>query len=188
MHGFSDSIFVHDVERKFKVFWVFIDMEILKTPFFQKLFSFLQQSTFIEKKITFVRFIGPTMYHAENAVSLSWNIYPQRVHINTCYNMIVKEITALFNSYFDGELIKYTANSGEIYDQRVKSFLIRKAELFESYWYEIESFVYIRVMIEKSLDEKVAHALSEWISVDIDIVQRSPWFSENVKKAPSNLS
>ena len=122
-----------------------------------------------------IHFTGPTFRNvAECNQTISYNIYPEETIIESIWN----ELSALLKEKFKklslhGEVIFYRGSTGEILDQGKEYFKILKANHFECYLYEPESFLYVRLLHEfDPLQNK------KWISIDFDYVFKSAWFAE----------
>ena len=121
-----------------------------------------------------VNIIGPTFHNRENNITLSYNIHPLEFDIdqlwNICYNFLEKKFKELSKT---GEVIMYETTKGAILDQGVEYFKVKKANIFECYIYEPESFIYLRILQEYDLLQK-----KQWISIDVDGIEQSAWFEE----------
>ena len=111
----------------------------------------------------------------QNNVIVTWNIFPDS---SDTINGILKDIKDLINQEmnkgYDGEVLKYDINSGQIFDAGVEAFLILEGFSWDLYLYKPETFIYIRLLHESRLDKEK----DQWISVDIDIINNSAWFRD----------
>ena len=73
----------------------------------------------------------------------------------------------------NGENIIVRGENGSIFDMKEKEAEIKKAFYVECYCYDCLSAYFIRVWHEKALFME-----KEWISVDIDEIKQSLWFSD----------
>jgi len=74
----------------------------------------------------------------------------------------------------NGENIIVRGENGSIFDMKEKEAEIKKAFYVECYCYDCLSAYFIRVWHEKALFME-----KEWISVDIDEIKQSLWFSDD---------
>ncbi|WP_455139915.1 hypothetical protein [Candidatus Hodarchaeum mangrovi] len=112
---------------------------------------------------------------SHNNIIVTWNIFPSSTHIGIYTNL--QEIISknLFN--INGEILSYNITEGLITDHThhtFNEFLIHQGSNWDIYLYDPEIFIYIRLIIEsniKTVDKK-------WISLDIDVIEKSAWFLE----------
>ncbi len=62
---------------------------------------------------------------------------------------------------------------GKIIDSGKVSFVVKRAHIWECYFYEPELFLYLRLLEEKDPAKE-----KTWISMDFDLIKNSAWFVE----------
>jgi hypothetical protein len=127
---------------------------------------------------------GPTIREKDQNLTVSYNIYN-----NLSVNWM--KLTNLLELIFEGknlipkgEVITHLGLGGKIIDSGLQSFEVVKSKIWECYFYDPEEFLYVRVLWERDLQkkDKITDLNIEWISVDIDLVRDSAWFSEEPRK------
>ena len=97
-----------------------------------------------------VNVIGPTYHKRKNNLTMSYNIHPLETNIDElwdlCYSFLDNKFKDLSKT---GEVIIYASTQGSILDQGVEYFKVNKANIFECYIYEPESFIYARILQHK---------------------------------------
>ncbi|OLS26266.1 MAG: hypothetical protein HeimC3_10450 [Candidatus Heimdallarchaeota archaeon LC_3] len=128
---------------------------------------------------------GPTIYERNQHLAISYNIYNNLEANWFNLNEIIRNIFEINKSLPKGEIIIHNGNGGKIIDTGEIYFEIVKSKIWECYFYEKEDFLYLRVLWEKDLKitNKKIDNNKEWISLDIDLVFQSAWFSENKRKS-----
>ncbi|MFW9929378.1 MAG: hypothetical protein ACFFD1_08305 [Candidatus Thorarchaeota archaeon] len=119
---------------------------------------------------------GPSIRERNINVTLSYNFYS-----NLEQNWIILE--NILDSFFifnknlpEGEIIVHKGSSGKIFDTQVESFEVLKSKIYECYFYRNEDFLYVRLLWEREL--KKDGPKNQWLSLDIDLVKESAWFTE----------
>ena len=112
---------------------------------------------------------------SQNNIIVSWNIFPfsNQIEIFTTLQEIIS--TKLLNIH--GEILSYEIKDGFITDRTYdtfKDFLIHRGFNWDIYLYDPENFVYIRLIIESNVKKEE----NKWISLDIDVIEKSAWFLE----------
>lgn len=103
---------------------------------------------------------------------ITWNIYPEhQKDISDKFLTLQLIISRVLEQPLDGELIYSEIKKGFILDAGNKAFSINHGFTWDLYLYQLEVFVYIRLARESNLDNT-----SEWISIDIDLIENSAWF------------
>lgn len=126
---------------------------------------------------------GPTIYERNQQLSISFNIYDNLDNNWIKLNKSIQEILETNKTLPKGEIIIHNGTEGKIIDSGEIYFEIVKSRIWECYFYEKEDFLYLRILREKKIDEtEEKTSNSEWISLDIDLVFQSAWFSENKRK------
>lgn len=106
---------------------------------------------------------------------ITWNIFP--------YNQmdlgeILKDLNEIISSNLlripKSELIAYNIDQGKILDSGIEAFRIKSGFIYDLYIYDPEIFVYTRLLQEFRLNDQS----KQWISIDIDVVTNSAWFSD----------
>ncbi len=121
-----------------------------------------------------LKFTGPTYRRTANNYNISYNIYPEEENIDQTLDKLLELLKFEFKELAkNGEVIFYDTSQGKILDQGIEYFKVLKANLFECYVYEPESFLYARLLKEYDIIKK-----NKWISIDIDGIERSAWFVE----------
>lgn len=121
-----------------------------------------------------LKLTGPTYRKTENNITISYNIYPDEANIEQTWLVLFDLLHSTFQELSKiGEVIFYDTASGKILDQGIEYFTVLRANVFECYIYEPESFVYARLLEEFDKIKK-----NTWISIDIDGIERSAWFVE----------
>ena len=121
-----------------------------------------------------VNISGPTLRKRENNITLSYNIYPLETGIQELWTLLFNLLTVKFKELSkQGEVIIYSTTQGAILDQGIEYFKVLKANIFECYIYEPESFIYTRLLQEFDVLKK-----TQWISIDLDGIEQSAWFEE----------
>lgn len=105
-------------------------------------------------------------------ITLTWNIYPtEKISLSNLLLILVKTIETIFKS-IKGEVIQFNLSNGKIHDGGVQEFQISSGKIWEIYLYEPEIFIYLRLLLES----RITQPHENWISIDIDIVEKSAWF------------
>ncbi|MHA1167141.1 MAG: hypothetical protein ACTSP4_04705 [Candidatus Hodarchaeales archaeon] len=140
--------------------------------------GFLLECQRIVKKILISNLIstktGPSYKYRGSSHVLAWNFFfSTESDRKSFWDLLLNEINKNIIPAFSGssEVINHTGCTGSITDSGNKAFIITKSEIFEIYLYEEETFIYMRL-----LEEKDPESGKEWISLDIDLVERTPWF------------
>lgn len=121
-----------------------------------------------------IEFSGPSLRNRENNKTISYNIYPSANVFANTWELLESLLRQKFNDLSkSGEVINYTSEHGGIKDQGIEYFKVVKAILFECYIYEPESFIYARLLHEYDKTKN-----TEWISIDLDGIEKSAWFEE----------
>ena len=63
-------------------------------------------------------------------------------------------------------------------DTGMQEFQINFGESWDVYLYEPEIFVYIRLLLES----KIINPEERWISLDIDVINNSAWFDNEISR------
>lgn len=119
---------------------------------------------------------GPTLYHHENNWSVLFNVYPlHQDKTDMLLQRLIQTARQIATEFIgeNGEIIAAQVGMGEIRDQGHPYFEITRGQIFECYHYNLESFAYIRVFQENKLAET-----ESWISLDLDLLEKSAWFTE----------
>ncbi|MHA2224228.1 MAG: hypothetical protein ACXAC8_03425 [Candidatus Hodarchaeales archaeon] len=106
--------------------------------------------------------------------TVTWNIYPKD---GTQRDRLFQALSNTIDENLEelkGEIIRNKLTNGRILDRGVQEFEIIRGISWEIYLYEPETFIFIRLLNEMSLTP----LSKNWISIDIDIVEESAWFSE----------
>ena len=108
-----------------------------------------------------------------NNIIITWNVFPDPFHelndlLTNIRNIINKELKVLT----DGEILRYEISNGSIFDSGSEAFLIKGGFSWDIYLYEPETFIYVRLLHESQIN----HQGEEWISIDIDVINKSAWF------------
>lgn len=138
------------------------------TDFQKKIHEFL-------KSYKDLRYTGPTLREVQNNLTISYNIYPSLDILDDFYEKTSEIVLKILNKFsIHGELICYKGSEGEIIDQGIVAFNILKANHYEFYIYKSGSFIYCRLLKEFDPLQK-----KTWISIDLDIIEKSAWFKED---------
>ncbi|MHA2175479.1 MAG: hypothetical protein ACXAB2_13850 [Candidatus Hodarchaeales archaeon] len=104
---------------------------------------------------------------------VTWNIFPNgQVDLVKIFKDLNKIIYSKLVGIPKSELISYTIDEGRIHDTMVEAFFIKQGCNYDLYIYDLELFVYTRLLLESPSDN---HS-KEWISIDIDVINKSAWF------------
>lgn len=110
-----------------------------------------------------------------NNVIITWNVFPDS---SNELGAIFKDVQNIINQKLDklkkGEILQYEISNGHIVDSGSEAFLIKRGYSWDLYLYEPETFIYIRLLHESQINQWD----EEWISIDIDIVNKSAWFKD----------
>lgn len=122
---------------------------------------------------------GPTIREKYQNLTISYNIYD-----NLTENWL--EIKKILETIFEsknltplGEIITHNGSGGKIIDQGNLVFKVIKSNIWECYFYESETFLYIRLLWEQDFQKPER---KNWISLDIDLLGHSAWFNEASRK------
>jgi len=121
---------------------------------------------------------GPTLYNYEINWSVLLNVYPlHQDKMDAVLQRLIQIARQIAMEFIGekGEVITAQVGTGEIQDQGHPYFEIARGQIFECYHYDTEAFAYIRVFQEKKLA-----ANESWISLDMDFLEKSAWFSEKL--------
>jgi hypothetical protein len=122
---------------------------------------------------------GPTIREKNDNLTVSYNIY-NNLSINWSeIKKIVETILEAKDLTPLGEVITYNGTGGKIIDQGNFSFEVLRSKIWECYFYEPETFFYVRLLWEQDNQQKTT---KNWLSLDIDLVDNSAWFSEKSRK------
>ena len=117
---------------------------------------------------------GPTLRKINSNWSLGVNIFSTPDMLENTFNSLESEIQkALELVKQNSEIIQLDVKSGIIYDQAEPTIEILQGKYFEVYLYQEESFCYIRLIHERDSNKR------EWLSLDADYQEKSPWFTED---------
>ena len=117
---------------------------------------------------------GPTLRKRNSNWSLGVNIFPTPDMFDATFNVLENEIHTVLEKFENNsEIIQLDINSGIIYDQTEPTIEILQGKYFEIYLYQEESFCIIRLIHERDSRNK------EWLSLDADYQENSPWFTED---------
>ena len=106
--------------------------------------------------------------------TVTWNIYPNDgTQLERLFQVLSNTIDENLEE-LQGEIIRNKLTNGRILDMGVQEFEIIRGISWEIYLYKPETFIYIRLLNEVS----TTTLSKNWISIDIDIVEESAWFSE----------
>jgi hypothetical protein len=127
---------------------------------------------------------GPTIREKDQNLTVSYNIYN---NLSVNWAKLTKLLELIFegkNLIPKGEVITHLGSGGKIIDSGLRSFEVVRSKIWECYFYDPEEFMYVRALWERDLQkkDKVTDLDLEWISVDIDLVRDSAWFSEESRK------
>jgi len=112
---------------------------------------------------------------SHNNIIVSWNIFPFSALIEIYTNF--QEIITKNLLNIRGEILSYDIKEGSITDHThdtFKDFLIHQGTNWDVYLYDPEIFIYIRLIIESNIKK----GKDKWISLDIDVIEKSAWFLE----------
>lgn len=103
------------------------------------------------------------------------NIYPKKDHINSFFGDISEFIEEKLKERLkeDGEVQISKILSGKNIDLGIKQANILDGRYFEIYCYKCFSIVFLRIWLEEGIYVK-----KKWISVDMDELLKTPWFSD----------
>jgi hypothetical protein len=121
---------------------------------------------------------GPTLYRHEKNWSVLFNVYPlHQDQIEALVQRVVRTARQIATEFIGekGEIIAAQVGTGEIRDQGHPYFEIASGQIFECYHYDLEAFAYIRVF-----QEKKCAGTESWISLDMDFLEKSAWFTEKL--------
>ncbi|NHJ02790.1 MAG: hypothetical protein EAX86_11690 [Candidatus Heimdallarchaeota archaeon] len=138
-----------------------------------------QLVTIIESKIASFHYDRSRTHQVKkkqrnNNTIISWNIHPS---FETPLEYLIPELLNVIEAKLEeiqGEVIHFTITSGDISNTGYKEFKIISGHSWEIYLYSPETFIYLRLLLET----KKGHPEEKWISIDIDIVSESAWFTE----------
>jgi hypothetical protein len=104
---------------------------------------------------------------------ITWNIYPEaKIQLEDLFQIITKTIESSLKN-INGEIIYCTLTNGEIRDRGAQEFQIHKGRTWEIYLYDPETYIALRLFYES----RISHPQDKWLSIDIDIVEESAWFT-----------
>lgn len=112
---------------------------------------------------------GPTIRVIGQSKTLAYNFFLEE------RQELLKSLENAINSTLSGlkaEIISLKG-SGTIQDLGISAFQVLQAITWEVYLYDPEDFAYIRLFHEK--DPKKT---TEWVSLDVDYVEKSAWFHD----------
>jgi hypothetical protein len=121
---------------------------------------------------------GPTLYQHEKNWSVLLNVYPlHQAKTDALVQRVIRTARQIATEFIGekGEIIAAQVGTGEIRDQGQPYFEITRGQIFECYHYDFEAFAYIRVFQENKLAEN-----ESWISLDMDLLEKSAWFTEKL--------
>lgn len=107
-----------------------------------------------------------------NNIIVTWNIYSEdKPSLNKLFHVITDKIVQILEN-IEGENIHLVFNTGKIIDTGIQEFQVNFGESWDIYLYEPEIFIYIRLLLES----RIGKPKERWISLDIDVVNKSAWF------------
>ena len=134
----------------------------------EKMERIIQQTQFLPSTT------GPTHRKINSNWSLGVNIFSTPDMLENTFNSLESEIQkALELVKQNSEIIQLDVKSGIIYDQAEPTIEILQGKYFEVYLYQEESFCYVRLIHERDSNKR------EWLSLDADYQEKSPWFTED---------
>lgn len=151
----------------------------MTTKILQNLISQISTIARFDEKNT-----GPTIREKGRNLTVAFNIFNE-LNENWLKITNLLEITFEGKDLFPkGEVITHLGSGGKIIDSGLQSFEVIRSKIWECYFYDPEEFMYVRTLWEKDLQKKndLPNFQLEWISVDIDLVRESAWFSEEHRK------
>lgn len=113
---------------------------------------------------------GPTIKAIGQSKTLAYNLFLEE------RQELWKTLENTINSALSGlkaEIIRLKG-SGTILDLGISAFQVLQSLTWEVYLYDPEDFAYIRLFHEKDPERG-----TEWLSLDIDYVEKSAWFHED---------
>lgn len=106
-------------------------------------------------------------------MTVTWNIFPTaKTDLPDLVQMLAKTIDNNLKD-INGEIIEFNLSNGTIRDSGVQEFQILTGKTWEVYLYKPETFIYLRLLYESRTDDPD----NKWISIDVDIVLDSAWFT-----------
>ncbi|MHA2297608.1 MAG: hypothetical protein ACXAEU_07795 [Candidatus Hodarchaeales archaeon] len=117
---------------------------------------------------------GPSYKTRGNSHVISWNFFfSDDKEKETFWGVMLEELDSKIISPVScsSEVIKHESCKGMIIDSGQRSFEITKSVIYEIYLYKEETFIYLR-----TLEERDPASSKEWISLDVDLVEKTPWF------------
>lgn len=109
----------------------------------------------------------------QNSV-LTWNIFPSElIELEEFYQTLEDLIFHQIKNV-KGEIVESTLVRGKVIDAGIQEFEINAGKTWDIYLYEPEIFIYLRLLHESRLTQDQ----EGWISIDIDLVTESAWFSD----------
>lgn len=106
-------------------------------------------------------------------ITITWNIYPaDTIHLEDLFLILTKTVEEKLKN-INGEIIHCTLTDGKIRDREVQEFQIHTGKTWEIYLYDPEIYVDVRLLYES----RITQPLDKWLSIDIDIVMESAWFT-----------
>jgi len=110
--------------------------------------------------------------HKQNII-VTWNIYPgDRIQLPDLFQILTKTIGGSLKD-INGEIIYCSLTNGEISDRGVQEFQIHMGRTWEIYLYDPEIYIDVRLLYES----RVSQSQDRWLSIDIDVVTESAWFT-----------
>jgi hypothetical protein len=112
---------------------------------------------------------GPTIRVIGQSKTLAYNLFLEE------RQELLKSLENVINSALSGlkaEIISLKG-SGTIQDLGISAFQILQSITWEVYLYDPEDFAYIRLFHERDPEKG-----TEWLSLDVDYVEKSAWFHE----------
>ncbi len=114
---------------------------------------------------------GPSIKTRGGVFVLSYNFFS--INTESDFQALITAIDSIIPKS-ETEVLVYSSMTGSITDQGQLGFRIEQAEIRDIYSFEEESFCYLRLLIEHSVDKKSRR----WISLDVDFIPTSPWFMD----------
>ncbi len=106
-------------------------------------------------------------------ITITWNIYPvDRIRLEDLSKILTKTVEENLKD-INGEIIHCTLTDGMIRDRGVQEFQIHSGKTWEIYLYDPEIYVDVRLLCES----RITQPHDKWLSIDIDIVMESAWFT-----------
>lgn len=110
--------------------------------------------------------------HKQNII-VTWNIFPgARIQLQDFFQILTKTIEGSLKD-INGEIIYCSLKNGKIRDRGVQEFQIHLGKTWEIYLYDPETYIDIRLLCES----RVSEPQDRWLSIDIDVVTESAWFT-----------